>query len=68
VVDLGISKTMKDISAASNLKRKDIARTYRQIVLELDNKVPNIDPAKCIAKVANKANLATLRLLFHIHL
>jgi transcription initiation factor TFIIB len=56
--ELEISKTMKDIAAASNLKRKDIARTYRQLVLELDYKVPNIDPAKCIAKVANKANLA----------
>jgi transcription initiation factor TFIIB len=55
--DLGISKTMKDIAAASNVKRKDIARTYRQLILELDYKVPNIDPIKCIAKVANKANL-----------
>src|SRR5919202_1860577 len=56
--DLGVPKTMKDISAASNLKRKHIARTYRQLILELDYyKVPNIDPVKCIAKVANKANL-----------
>jgi transcription initiation factor TFIIB len=57
--DLGISKTMKDIAAASNVKLKNIARTYRQLILELDYyKVPNIDPVKCIAKVANKANLA----------
>jgi transcription initiation factor TFIIB len=56
--ELGISKTMKDIAAASNLKRKNIARTYRQLVLELDYKVPNTDPTKCIAKVANKANLS----------
>jgi transcription initiation factor TFIIB len=56
--DLGISKTMKDIAAASNVKLKNISRTYRQLVLELDYKVPNIDPVKCIAKVANKANLA----------
>jgi transcription initiation factor TFIIB len=55
--ELGISKTMKDIAAGSNLKRKDIARTYRQLVLELDYKVPNMDPTKCIAKVANKTNL-----------
>ena len=55
--DLGISKTMKDIAIASNVKRKSIARIYRQLVLELDYKVPNIDPVKCIAKVANKANL-----------
>jgi transcription initiation factor TFIIB len=55
--DLGISKTMKDIAAASNVKRKNIARTYRQLMLELDYKVPNMDPTKCIARVANKANL-----------
>ncbi|MFL6420331.1 MAG: transcription initiation factor IIB family protein [Nitrososphaeraceae archaeon] len=56
--DLGISKTMKDIAAASNVKRKNIARIYRQLVLELDYyKVPNIDPLKCVTKVANNANL-----------
>jgi transcription initiation factor TFIIB len=55
--DLGISKTMKDIAVASNVKRKNIARVYRQLMLELDYKVPNIDPIKCIAKVANKAKL-----------
>jgi transcription initiation factor TFIIB len=56
--DLGISKTMKDIAAASNVKQKHIARTYRQLMLELDYKVPNIDPVKCVTKVANKAKLA----------
>jgi transcription initiation factor TFIIB len=55
--DLGVPKTMKDIAAASNVKRKNIARTYRQLIRELDYKVPNIDPVKCIAKVANKANI-----------
>jgi transcription initiation factor TFIIB len=56
--DLGISKTMKEIAAASNIKRKNIARVYRQLVLEFDYKVPNIDPIKCVAKVANNAKLA----------
>ena len=55
--DLGVSKTMKDIAAASNVKRENIARVYRQLILEFDYKVPNTDPTKCIAKVANKANL-----------
>jgi transcription initiation factor TFIIB len=56
--DLGVSKTMKDIASASNVKRKNLARVYRQLMLELDYyKVPNIDPVKCIAKVANKTNL-----------
>jgi transcription initiation factor TFIIB len=56
--DLGVPKTMKDIAAAGNVKRKNIARVYRQLMLELDYKVPNIDPVKCIGRVANKANLA----------
>ncbi|MFL6461404.1 MAG: transcription initiation factor IIB family protein, partial [Nitrososphaeraceae archaeon] len=55
---LGVSKTMKDIAVASNVKRRNIARIYRQLVLELDYyKVPNIDPLKCVTKVANNANL-----------
>jgi transcription initiation factor TFIIB len=55
--DLGVSKTMKDIAAASNVKRKNIARVYRQLMLELDYyKVPYIDPVKCVVRVANKAS------------
>jgi transcription initiation factor TFIIB len=59
---------MKDIAAASNLKRKDIARTYRQLIFELDYKVPNPDPAKCIAKLANNTNISekTKRQAFNI--
>jgi transcription initiation factor TFIIB len=56
--DLEVPKTMKDIAVASNVKRKNIARTYRQLMLELDYKVPNIDPVKCVTKVANNAKLA----------
>ncbi len=56
--DLGVSKTMKYIAAASDIKQKNIARTYRQLMLELDYKVPSIDPFKCVTKVANKAKLA----------
>ena len=55
--DLEVPKTMKDIAVASNVKRKNIARVYRQLILEFDYKVPNPDPVKCIAKVANKSNL-----------
>ena len=55
--DLEVPKTMKDIAAASNIRRKNIARVYRQLILELDYKVPNPDPVKCIAKIANNTNL-----------
>jgi transcription initiation factor TFIIB len=49
--------SLKDIAAASNVKRKDIARNYRMLLFELNLKVPNADPIKCIVKVANRANL-----------
>jgi len=49
--------TLKDIAAASNVKRKDIARNYRMLLFELNLKVPNADPIKCIVKVANRANI-----------
>jgi transcription initiation factor TFIIB len=55
--EMGIPWTMKDITAASNIKRKEIAHNYRIIIYELELKIPNADPIKCIAKVANKANL-----------
>jgi transcription initiation factor TFIIB len=55
--ELGTPRTLKDIAAASNIKRKDIARNYRMLLFELDFKVPNADPIRCIVKVANKANL-----------
>jgi len=55
--EIGISRTIKDIAAISNIKRKELARIYRMLVFELDIKIPMVDPMKCIVKVANKANL-----------
>jgi transcription initiation factor TFIIB len=56
--EVGTLWTLRDIAATSDVKRKDIARNYRMLLLEFDFKVPNADPMKCIAKVANKANLS----------
>jgi transcription initiation factor TFIIB len=50
-------RTLKDIAAASNINHKHIAKVYRFLLIELDIKVPLVDQIKCIAKVANKANL-----------
>ncbi|HJT49508.1 MAG TPA: TFIIB-type zinc ribbon-containing protein [Nitrososphaeraceae archaeon] len=55
--EMGTSKTLKDIAVAADIRRKDLSRTYRLLIIELDLKVPMIDPVKCIAKVANKAGL-----------
>src|ERR671930_143033 len=56
--EMGISRTLKDIATISNIKHKELARTYRLLVLELDLKVPLVDPLKCIARVANKTKLS----------
>ena len=56
--EMEIPRTLNDISTASNIRRKTLSRTYRLLILELDIKVPMVDPMKCIVTVANKANLS----------
>src|ERR671910_1928979 len=51
-------RTLKDIAAKSNVKRKDVARSYRLLVFELGIKIPEVDPIKCVAKVANKLSIS----------
>jgi transcription initiation factor TFIIB len=55
---MGIPRTLDDIAIISNIKRRSIAKCYRQIVFELDLKLPTIDTTKCVARVANKVNLS----------
>jgi transcription initiation factor TFIIB len=52
----GVLRTLDDISESSNVRPKQAARSYRRIISELDIKVPLIDPAKYIVKVANSLN------------
>jgi transcription initiation factor TFIIB len=52
----GVLRTLDDISESSNVKPKQAARSYRRMISELDIKVPLIDPAKYIVKVANNLN------------
>lgn len=56
--EMGISKTLKDIVAVSNIRLKIISKTYRKLLVELDYKVPVSDPMKCISRVANNTNLS----------
>jgi transcription initiation factor TFIIB len=56
--EMGISRTLKDIAAYSDVKFKEVTKSYRLLCIELDHKVPMVDPMKYIAKVANKANLS----------
>jgi transcription initiation factor TFIIB len=55
--EMGTPRTLKDIAAAANINPKHLAKAYRLLLIELDIKVPLVDQIKCIARVANKANL-----------
>jgi transcription initiation factor TFIIB len=56
--ELGAQRTLDDVCKSADVKRKDLSRSYRKLILELDIKVPLPDPMKCITKIANKANLS----------
>ena len=58
--EFGTPRTLKDISQNSNVKRKDLARSYRLMVSKLQLKIPQLDPIKCVAKVGNKVNLSEI--------
>jgi transcription initiation factor TFIIB len=56
--EMGTTRTLNDIAVLNNIKRKELARTTRLLILELDLRVPMVDPMKCIAKVANRTRLS----------
>jgi len=51
-------RTLRDLATIMNIKRKDITRSYRMLVLELDFKIPLIDPMKCIIRISNNLDLS----------
>jgi transcription initiation factor TFIIB len=55
---MGVLRTLDDVSTNSDVKPKDVGRSYRMLVSELDLKVPVIDPMKHVAKVANSLNFS----------
>ncbi len=56
--EMEVSRTLKDLAEVTGVKRKDVSRSYRLLVRELEIKVPLVDPVKCIAKIANKASVS----------
>ncbi len=51
-------RTLRDLATIMNIKRKDITRSFRMLVLELDFKIPLIDPMKCIIRISNNLDLS----------
>lgn len=55
--ELGAPRSIRDMAEITSVKSKAISHRYRLLVLELDIKVPLIDPEKYVAKIANKARI-----------
>src|SRR5918994_237460 len=56
--EASIARTFDEIAKASNVKRKEMWNAYRTIVLDLDLKVPSVDPTGCLLKLANKTRVS----------
>jgi transcription initiation factor TFIIB len=56
--EMGAQRTLGDVTKIADVKRKDLSRSYRLLIRELDIKVPLADPMKCIIKIANRAKLS----------
>jgi len=52
-----IPKTLKQVAKASLAKKKDVARSYRLLLRELDIKMPIVDATSCIPKIASKIDI-----------
>jgi transcription initiation factor TFIIB len=50
----GTPRTVKDLASKANIKRKDIARSIRLVII----KAPIFDPMKCIARIANSSQIS----------
>jgi transcription initiation factor TFIIB len=55
--ELGVPRTLQDIADALDSRPKEIARDYRLLCFKLGLQVPMVDPMKCIAKIASRAQL-----------
>lgn len=54
---MGVLRTLDDVSENSDVKPKDAGRSYRMLVSELALEVPMIDSDKYVAKVANNIGI-----------
>ena len=55
--DTETPRNLNDVSIAANVKRKDIARSYRILYKELELKMPVVDSVQCIARISSKLEI-----------
>ncbi len=56
--ELGAPKSLREMTESSQVKPKTLTHYYRLLSLELDIKVPLIEPSKYIARIANNAEIS----------
>lgn len=56
--DTETPRTLKDVAAISNVKKKDIARCYRLLLKEMNLKMPVVDATKCVSRIASRSGLS----------
>ncbi len=56
--DSGTPRTLYDVSSAINIKKKEVSRSYRLILRELDLKMPVVNPIICTSRIASEAGLS----------
>ena len=56
--DMEVPRTLKDVAAVSNIKKKDLARSYRLLHKEMDFKMPVADSLRCVSRIASKAGVS----------
>jgi len=56
--DTETPRTLDEIAAGINIKRKEVAKCYRLIFRELELKMPVVDPVKGVSKIASIVGLS----------
>lgn len=52
--EMGISRTINEISLASDIRKKAITKSYREIVVHLERNMPQVDYFQCVEKIGSR--------------
>ena len=53
-----VPRTLKDVAAVSNVKKKDLARSYRLMHREMDLQMPVAEASRCVSGIASRARMS----------
>ncbi len=54
----GLARTLEEIAQASNISKKEVGRSYRFLIKELDYFIPPLKPSQYITKFSNQLTMA----------